>query len=98
MAANEGWKGRIIASHNDGTCQFDDQQCSAGSQCQGEQHARRDRVHAAGNGEEPAVQFGTCLLIGCNNTPGADAISTTATTKKRPANAATTRKMITRTR
>jgi hypothetical protein len=33
-----------------------------------------------------------------SSTQGADAISTTATKKKRPANAATTRKMITRTR
>jgi len=35
---------------------------------------------------------------GCNSTHGADAISTTATTKKGPTSLATTRKMITRTR
>jgi hypothetical protein len=69
-----------------------------GRVCRGEQHSRSDRVHAAGNGEEPAIQFGTDLLIGRNSTQGADAISTTATTKKSPASVAATRKMITRTR
>ena len=79
--------------------QFDNQQCPARPLCEGEQHTGGDRVHAAGNGEEPPIQFRTCYLVRLPQHPRrADAISTTATTKKRPANAAATRKMVTRTR
>jgi hypothetical protein len=35
----------------------------ARTQCQGEQHTRSDRIHAAGDGEEPTIQFRTRLLI-----------------------------------
>ena len=58
------------AGHNDRTCQFDDQQCPARLQRKGEQHSRGDRVHTAGNSEEPAIQFGTDVLIGLQQHPG----------------------------
>ena len=45
---------------------FDDQQRLAKSQCRG------DRVHTAGNGEEPAIQVRTCLLIGLQQPTGFD--------------------------
>jgi hypothetical protein len=38
---------------------FDDQQRPARLQCQGEQHTGSDRVHTAGDGEEPPIQFRT---------------------------------------
>ena len=47
------------------------------------------------NGEEPAIQFGTDFMIRPHSTQGADTLSATATTKNRPAIAATTQKMIT---
>jgi hypothetical protein len=37
---------------------------------EGEQHTRGDRVHTARDGEEPAVQFGTCLLVRLQQHPG----------------------------
>ncbi len=45
-----------------------------------------------GNGEEPTIQLSTRLLIGLQQHQGADAISTTATTKNWPASVATTRR------
>jgi hypothetical protein len=72
---------------------FDDQQCPPRLQCEGEQHTGSDRIHTAGNGEEPAIQFGTRLLIGLQQHPGRGRHQHHTTTKKRPASAATTRKM-----
>jgi hypothetical protein len=48
---------------------FDDQQCPARPQCQGKQHTRSDRVHAAGNGKEPAIQFRASYLVGLQQHP-----------------------------
>jgi hypothetical protein len=71
MAAKEGWKGRNeYAGDNGRHGVFDDQQCPPRLQCQGEQHTGSDRVHPASNGEEPAIQFGTRLLIGLQQHPG----------------------------
>ncbi len=39
-------------------------------QCQGEQHTRSDRVHAASDVEEPASQLRTDFLIGPQPQPG----------------------------
>jgi hypothetical protein len=45
------------ASHNDCTCEFDDQECPPRSIRESEQYTGSDRVDAAGDGEEPAIQF-----------------------------------------
>ncbi|HEX5906045.1 MAG TPA: hypothetical protein VFY56_03435 [Propionibacteriaceae bacterium] len=63
---------------------------SGALQCEGKQHTGSNRIHTAGNDEKPAIQLIVYLLIGLHEHSDADAISTTATTKKRPASAATT--------
>ena len=60
----------IEAGHNDCAYLFDDQERPARLLCKRKQHTRGDRVHAAGDGEEPAIQFGTDLLIGLQQHPG----------------------------
>jgi hypothetical protein len=70
IVAKEGWKGRMITpatTRHHGV--FDDQQCAARPPGEGEQHTCSDRVHAAGNGEEPAIQFRTGSLIGLQKAP-----------------------------
>jgi len=70
IAVNEGWKGRIDRAGNNGRHGvFDGQLCPARLQCEGEQRTGRDRVHAAGDAEEPAIQFRTRLLIGLQQHP-----------------------------
>jgi len=54
----------------DGRQEFDDQESPFGSVCEGEQDAAGDRVHAAGDGEEPAVRLGAGELIGLEQYPG----------------------------
>jgi hypothetical protein len=59
----------IEAGHNDGAYLFDDQERPARLLCKRKQHTRGDRVHAGGDGEEPAIQLGTNILIGLQQHP-----------------------------
>jgi hypothetical protein len=79
MAANVGWKGRMIAPATMTALPVREPIGPAQSPSQGEQHTGGDRVHAAGNAEEPTIQFSTDFLIRLQQPQGADAMSTTAT-------------------
>jgi hypothetical protein len=99
MAAKEGWNGRMIAPATKAA-----PACSTINSVRRGRSAKASSTPAAIASTLPATvrnqRFSSVRVTwsGCNNTHGADAISTTATTKKRPASTATTRKMITRTR
>jgi hypothetical protein len=60
----------MAPAHNDCTCQFENQSGPAQSPSEGEQHTGGDRVHAAGNGKEPTIQFSTDFLIRLQQHPG----------------------------
>ena len=57
----------VITAHPHRTIEANDQH--ARPLCKDEQHTRSDR-HAASKGEEPAIQFGTDVLIGLQQGPG----------------------------
>jgi hypothetical protein len=88
----------IAPAHDGRQGVFDYQQCPPRLQCRGEQHTGSDRIHAARNGEEPTIQFGTRLLIGLQQHPRRRRHQRHSHYEEKASEAATTRKMITRTR
>jgi hypothetical protein len=63
MAAKVGWKGRMIAPAMMAAMACSTINSVRRLQCEGDQHTGSDRIHTAGDGEEPTIQFGTRLLI-----------------------------------
>ena len=70
MAANVGWKGRMIAPATMTAPASSRTNRVRRSRRASEQHTGGDRVHAAGNGEEPTIQFSTDFLIRLQQHPG----------------------------
>ena len=79
MAANVGWKGRMIAPATMTALPVREPIGSGAVAEPGRAAHGGDRVHSAGNAEEPTIQFSTDLLIRLQQPQGADAMSTTAT-------------------
>jgi hypothetical protein len=63
IAAKKGWNGRMITPAIIAIMAYRRSTVSAAAGGQGRAAHCSDRVHAVGNDEEPAIQFGACLLI-----------------------------------
>jgi hypothetical protein len=98
MAANVGWKGRMIAP---ATMTAPASSKTNRVRAVAEPASSTPAViasNAAGNGEEPTIQFSTDFLIRLQQHPGRRRHEHYGHHKIRSASVATTRKMITRTR
>jgi hypothetical protein len=64
LAAKEGWRRMVAPATMAAPACSTINSVRARSKCQGEEHTRSDRVHAAGHVREPAMQLRTDFLIG----------------------------------
>ena len=70
MAANVGWKGRMIAPATMTALPVREPIGSGAVAEPGRAAHGGDRVHSAGNAEEPTIQFSTDFLIRLQQHPG----------------------------